>query len=80
MTTEDEKTSPPPSTSAERMRLHRQRRRKGLRAVRFLLSPIEIEALVRRGYLGDQRRSDPAALQLAAEAFISDSFFDALHT
>ena len=62
--------------AAVRMRLYRKRRRKGLQPVRILLNPIEIETLVQCGYLEDQGRSDRAAIQLAAEMFISDALFE----
>jgi hypothetical protein len=64
------------SPVAQRMRLYRQRRRKGLQPVRILLNPREIETLVQTGYLEDQRRSDRAAIQLAAVMFISDALFE----
>ncbi len=54
--------------AATRMRLHRQRRRKGLRLT-------EIETLVSKGYLEAELRHDPAALEAAANAFISDALF-----
>jgi hypothetical protein len=62
------------SAAAHRMRLHRHRRRRGVRSVRILLSPTEVESLVRKGYLEDQ--SDPAAIQGAVECFITDALFE----
>ena len=67
---------PKPSAAAHRMRLYRHRRRRGMRSVRMLLSPTEIESLVRKGYLEDQRRSDPAAIEGATECFITDALFE----
>ena len=67
---------PKPSAAAHRMRLHRHRRRRGMRSVRILLSQTEIESLVRRGYLEDQHRSDPAAIEGATECFITDALFE----
>ena len=51
MSAELEKTDTGSPSPAERMRLHRKRRRRGLRHVGILLHVTEIEALVRKGYL-----------------------------
>src|SRR5712691_9739731 len=45
------KTTEKPLTPAERMRLHRKRRRNGLRCMRILLHETEIDALIRKGFL-----------------------------
>ena len=52
-----------PSPAAERMRLHRNRRRQGMRCVQVSLHVTKIDALVRMGYLEDGDRNDPAALE-----------------
>ena len=59
---------PPPtkpmtrSAAAERMRLHRERRRQGLRCVTIELRETEIDALIRRGLLKAETRNDPIAI------------------
>jgi hypothetical protein len=47
------------STAAERMRLHRERRRLGLRCVTIELRATEIDALVRMGLLRPEMRNTP---------------------
>src|ERR1700737_5292897 len=56
------KVSPTP---AERMRLHRKRRRHGLQYVRILLHVTDIDGLIRLGLLRDAQRTDALALQSA---------------
>jgi hypothetical protein len=53
------------SSAAGRMRLHRKRRREGLRYVRVLLPAGTIDALVDRVYLLPDERDNDAALQRA---------------
>jgi hypothetical protein len=53
------------SSAAGRMRLHRKRRREGLRYVGVLLSAREIDALVDWTYLMPDGRDNDAALQRA---------------
>jgi hypothetical protein len=64
-----------PSPAAERMRRHRERRRKGLRYFRVELRVTQIDMLVAKGYLGHKERDDAAALQRAIDTFISDGFW-----
>ena len=66
---------PRPSPAAERMRLHRERRRDGLRCLMIELRETEIEALIRRRLLDDQSRNDPDAVSEALYAFL-DSTLD----
>ena len=66
-----------PSPAAERMRLHRNRRRQGMRCVQVSLHVTKIEALIRMGYLEDRDREDPAALETAINTFISDAVSEA---
>ena len=54
-----------PSAAAERMRLHRERRRQGLRCIIVELRETEIEALVRRGLLEAETRNDKYAVRKA---------------
>jgi hypothetical protein len=65
-----EKASRQPVPPAERMRLHRTRRRNGLRFLRVLLAEEEIDVLVAKGFLPPDRRHLPKAIQDALEGFI----------
>jgi hypothetical protein len=58
------------SAAAERMRLHRERRRKGLRCLTIELRETEIDALIREGLLKPETRNDPSALSDALYAFL----------
>lgn len=58
---------------AERMRLHRKRRRRGMRHVGILLHVTEIEALIRKGYLDQKSRDDRGALEFAIDALVWDA-------
>jgi hypothetical protein len=49
-------------SSAARMRRHRHRRRQRIRCVTIELHEVEVEALVRKGWLKAETRNDPAAL------------------
>jgi hypothetical protein len=51
-----------PSTAAERMRLHRDRRRRGLRCLTIELRETEIDVLIRKGLLKGETRHDPGAV------------------
>ena len=53
---------PPRSAAAERMRLHRARRRQGLRCLLVELRVTEIDGLVYKGLLKSEARNDPNAL------------------
>jgi hypothetical protein len=53
------------SPAAERMRLHRKRRREGMRYVRIPLHKSEVEDLIRLGLLQSEQRKDAQALQAA---------------
>jgi cbb3-type cytochrome oxidase subunit 3 len=68
-----------PSGGAQRMRLYRQRRQRGDQSVRILLLADEIETLVRKGYLDADVRHDRAAIQQAAQFYLSDALWDAEH-
>jgi len=62
-----------PTSAAERMRRHRQRRRKGVRIVRIQLRATEIDALIRKGYLDQKSRDDLDALEFGVDAFVDDA-------
>jgi hypothetical protein len=59
-----------PLPAAKRMRVHRTRRRKGLRCVRILLHETEIDSLIKKGFLKPERRHDSDAVQDAIDVFI----------
>jgi hypothetical protein len=58
------------SLAAERMRLHRERRREGLRCLTIELRETEIDALMREGLLKLETRNDPSAVREALYAFL----------
>ena len=59
-----------PSTAAERMRRHRQRRRDGLRCLMIELRETEIDALIRNGLLLPENCHDYDLVQSAFYAFL----------
>jgi hypothetical protein len=62
-----------PSSAAERMRLYRKRRRRGMRCVRIQLDVTTIDALIRKKHLDHEARNDQKALELAIGDFIWDA-------
>ena len=76
MAQDTQMTPTPPTTepvarslAAERMRLFRERRRKGLRCLTIELHEDEIDALVRMGLLTPEMRNDANAIIEAMYAF-----------
>ena len=70
-------TANPPTTepvvrspAAERMRLHRERQRRGLRCFMIELRDSEIDALIRYGLLPGERRKDKGAIIRALYAYL----------
>jgi len=61
------------SAAAERMRMHRERRRRGLRCLMIQLRETEIESLVRMGLLKIEMRHDAAAIVKAIHVFFDHS-------
>ena len=59
------------TTSAERMSLHRQRKKQGMRPVTMVLSDREIDYLVALGY--DLSRRDSRSIGQAVTQFLSDT-------
>jgi hypothetical protein len=64
-----EMTPIPPTTgpvvltpAAERMRLHRERRRQGLRCLTIQLRETEVDALIHKGMLNSEMRNDVNAV------------------
>jgi hypothetical protein len=58
------------SPAADRMRLYRERRRKGLRCIMIQLRETEIDVLVRKGLLDRGRRDDPRAIVQALHVYL----------
>src|SRR5260370_40243091 len=58
------------SPAAERMRLHRKRRREGTHYVRIPLESFEIEGLIRLKGLPKAHREDADALQAAVRTLV----------
>ena len=58
------------SAAAQRMRLHRERRRLGLRCLSIQLRETEVEALVHKGLLNAEMRNDPIAVSKALYTFL----------
>jgi hypothetical protein len=58
------------TTTADRMRLYRARRRNGLRCIQILLHDTEIDALIRKGFLKPDRRAHERAVERAIGAFV----------
>lgn len=52
------------------MRLHRQRRREGLRCLMVELRETEIDALIRKGFLKQETRNDEHAVREALYAHL----------
>ena len=59
-----------PLTAAERMRVYRKRRGNGFRCVRVLLHETEINSLVDRGFLKQERRHVQGAVESAINGFV----------
>jgi hypothetical protein len=53
------------SAAAERMRVHRERRRSGLRCFTLQIRAREIDVLVQRGLLSPDARNDPYEVKMA---------------
>jgi hypothetical protein len=58
------------SAGAQRMRLHRQRRRAGLRSLVVELRETEIEVLIQIGLLKAETRNDLSAIRKALYAHL----------
>jgi hypothetical protein len=59
--------------SADRMRLHRERKRRGLSCVTVEVRTTEIAALIRSGYLEVERHRDRCAVTAALHAYLDAS-------
>jgi hypothetical protein len=58
------------SPAAERMRLHRERRRQGLRCLMIELRETEIDVLIAKGLLNSETRHDPHIVRQALHAHL----------
>ena len=65
--------APKRSLAAERMRLHRERKRDRMRYIGIELRATEIEALVRKGLLKGEMRNDVGEIIEAVYAFLDQS-------
>ena len=65
--------SQPASSSKQRMRLYRERRRRGMRHVGILIDAPQIKALVRKGYLASDLKYDADELQFCVSALLDDA-------
>jgi hypothetical protein len=65
--------SPSPSSAAERMRRHRERRRDGLRCLNVELHETEIDTLIRIGLLKNEMRNDLGAVIDALYAYLDQT-------
>jgi hypothetical protein len=77
MSNDDEMTAVQPTTdpvprspAAQRMRLHRQRRRDGRRWLSVEIWETEIDALIGKGFLKADTRSDPQAVREGLYLFL----------
>ena len=61
------------SASVERMRRHRDRRRKGLTCVTIPLPQAQINGLIRKGWLSRTERADRAAIGNALLQYLYDN-------
>ena len=59
-----------PSLTAARMRLHRERQRRGMRCLWVELRATEIDALVGMGLIKADTRNDPNAVREGLYAFL----------
>ena len=59
-----------PTDAAQRMRLHRKRRRSRLRCITIELRETEIEELIRRGLLKLEMREDSFSIRAAIHAHL----------
>ena len=58
--------------STARVRLYRRRQRLKARPMTIEITPVEVEALIKRRYLNPEKRDDWSEVQDAVRAFLSD--------
>ena len=66
-------TEPARSAAAERMRLHGERRRNGMRCLTIELRETEIDALIRNGFLNREMRNNQFAIRDALHSFLDET-------
>jgi hypothetical protein len=64
---------PARSPAAERMRLHRERRRNGMRCLTIELRETEIDTLIRNGFLNREMRNNQFAIRDALHSFLDET-------
>jgi hypothetical protein len=64
---------PAAATAAQRMRLHRERRRAGLRCLVIELRETEIDVLVAKGLLNSETRHDSHVVREALYAYLDQT-------
>ena len=64
-------------SAVERMRVYRQRRRNGLRAIRVLMHETQNEVLITKGFLKQERRRNQNAVDSAVDGFLCCAFCEA---
>jgi predicted molibdopterin-dependent oxidoreductase YjgC len=62
------------SPAAERMRLHRERKKNGMRCFMIELRETEIDALIRKGFLKSDTRNDTQAIIDALYSYFDREF------
>ena len=62
------------SPAAERMRLHRERKKNGMRCLMIELRETEIDALIRKGFLKADTRNDTQAIIDALYSYFDHEF------
>lgn len=70
MTNAEPSSSTTFTPAAERQRRYRLRRRRNMRALQIDIRASEIDALIRRGHLLEENRSDSGAIALALYKFL----------
>ena len=61
------------SSGSERMKISRERRRKGLRCVTLQIRESEVDALIHLGHLQSVARNDVKAIQSAMYAYLDQT-------
>ena len=61
--------------AGDRVRRHRERRRRGMRCLTIEIHDREIDALVRHGLLDDGERDDARAILAALREYLGNTLF-----
>jgi hypothetical protein len=61
--------------AGDRVRRHRERRRRGMRCLTIEIHDREIDALVRHGLLDDGEREDTEAILAALREYLGNTLF-----